>query len=100
MDLMVIISALIALVAIGLIVALYIQMSRLKRTYTQDIQSIRELFEELETKFNGDNSTWPKPALAIPPRHNNDAYKKPVLPPEKERKQPPPPANPLKTKRW
>ena len=97
---MVIIGALITLILVGLIVTLYVKMSNLKRISAQEIQSIKESFNELETKLSGNNPALPKPALAIPPRQNNDNYKRPVLPPEKETKQPPPPTSPLKTKRW
>ncbi len=96
---MVIIGALIILMGIGFIVIPFIQVKYLKRSFSQDIQSVKELFTELEKKITEDHPTPPKSAFAIPPRQNNDSYKKPILPPEKERK-PPPPANPIKTKRW
>jgi hypothetical protein len=100
MDLVVTIGASIALILTGLIVTLCVKMSNLKRISVQEIRSIKESLNELETKFSGDNPTLPKPAVAIPPRQYDDSYKKPILPPEKETKQPPPPTSPLKTKRW
>ncbi|MBL4576524.1 MAG: hypothetical protein JKY51_10600 [Opitutaceae bacterium] len=102
MDFMLIISAVSVLLMIVIITVLYIRINYVKRTHSEEIESLRECLQKIEKDVKADKSMRAKQAkLGLPPRNENTdhTYKKPSLPREKENKNPPP-ITPLKTKRW